>query len=555
MNMLNRFKLSKMLGMGFSLVIVISLMVAFFGRLQLVGLGNDIDRLSGTTLANMLLIQEVKAGFDANARLIRNIALSTDAEQIRQEKQFVDEQIARNTANLKKLEQQLDTEGTRALLQQFQDTRPPYLSAFLKAMALVQSTDPQQRLQGNAIILHEMQTAQDALFKVLDAMMASQQRDTNDIVSHAQHQAQSGSVIMLILALAAAVVAAIVAWLITRTLKNQLGGEPTYATSIAQRVAEGQLDVDIDIKPNDQRSLLAAMRHMSHNLSHIVGQVRESSEAIASGSSQIAAGSENLSQRTEEQAASLQQTAASMEQMSQAIRQNAHTVRSVTQLASEASETAKKGGDAVNNMVITMKEISDSSHKIRDIIGVIDGIAFQTNILALNAAVEAARAGEQGRGFAVVAGEVRSLAQRSASAAKEIAVLINTSVEKVEAGNRLVEETGSTIEELVHQASSVANLIGEIGTTTQEQESGISQIHDAVNQLDQVTQQNAALVEESASAAASLREQSSNLVTLMRHFHLPDTPPDRPALSAKEAPSTRLALAPAGDTHDNWEKF
>ncbi|MEI7124433.1 methyl-accepting chemotaxis protein [Pectobacterium versatile] len=555
MNMLNRIKLGKMLGMGFSLVIIISLMVAFFGRLQLVGLGNDINRLSGTTLANMLLIQEVKAGFDANARLIRNIAISTDPAQIKQEKQFVDEQIARNTANLKKLGQQLDTEGTSALLKQFQDTRPPYLAAFLKAMELVQSTDPQQRLQGNAIILNEMQTAQNALFKVLDAMMASQQQDTNEIVSGAQQDAQSGSVIMLILALAAAAMAAVVAWLITRTLKNQLGGEPLYATHVARQVADGDLAVDINIKPNDHSSLLATMRHMSHNLGDIVEQVRQSSEAIASGSSQIAAGSENLSQRTEEQAASLQQTAASMEQMSQAIRQNAHTVRSVTQLASQASETATKGGDAIGDMVITMKEISDSSHKIRDIISVIDGIAFQTNILALNAAVEAARAGEQGRGFAVVAGEVRSLAQRSASAAKEIAVLINTSVEKVEAGNRLVEDTGSTIDELVRQARSVADLISEIGTTTQEQESGISQIHDAVNQLDQVTQQNATLVEESANAATSLREQSSHLVTLMNHFHLRGTPTTRPAPMAKKTQPTRLALAPVGNAQDNWEKF
>lgn len=555
MNMLNRIKLGKMLGMGFSLVIIISLMVAFFGRLQLVGLGNDINRLSGTTLANMLLIQEVKAGFDANARLIRNIAISTDPEQIRQEKQFVDEQIARNTANLKKLGQQLDTEGTSALLKQFQDTRPPYLAAFLKAIKLVQSTDPEQRLQGNAIILNEMQPAQNALFKVLDAMMASQQQDTNEIVSNAQRGAQSGSVIMLILALTAAAMAAIVAWLITRTLKNQLGGEPLYATHVARQVADGDLAVDIHIKPDDHSSLLATMRHMSNNLGDIVEQVRQSSEAIASGSSQIAAGSENLSQRTEEQAASLQQTAASMEQMSQAIRQNAHTVRSVTQLASQASKTATKGGEAIGDMVTTMKEISDSSHKIRDIISVIDGIAFQTNILALNAAVEAARAGEQGRGFAVVAGEVRSLAQRSASAAKEIAVLINTSVEKVEAGNRLVEDTGSTIDELVRQARSVADLISEIGTTTQEQESGISQIHDAVNQLDQVTQQNATLVEESANAATNLREQSSHLVTLMNHFHLRGTPAARPAPMAKKTQPTRLALAPVGNTQDNWEKF
>ncbi|NPE61446.1 methyl-accepting chemotaxis protein, partial [Dickeya dadantii] len=238
----------------------------------------------------------------------------------------------------------------------------------------------------------------------------------------------------------------------------------------------------------------------------------------ATGSQQIAMGNADLSQRTEEQAASLQQTAASMEQISQTIRQNGETVREAAQLATTASDTAAKGSEVVSNVIRTMSDITASSRKIGDIISVIDSIAFQTNILALNAAVEAARAGEQGRGFAVVAGEVRSLAQRSASAAREIKELITESMEKVESGSQLVGHAGTTMDDIVTQARHVADLIKEIGVTTTEQESGISQINLAVNQLDQVTQQNAALVEQSASAADSLSDQARHLVQLMNVF-------------------------------------
>ncbi|MGM3173753.1 methyl-accepting chemotaxis protein [Dickeya lacustris] len=560
MNALKKMKLGSMLSAGFALVIVIGLLVATFGRIQLLNLGDDIDHLSQTTLTNMILIQEAKTGFDTNSRLVRNIALSNDVGRITSEKQQIDRQIARNTEVLKQLSERLDTPETRDQLNQLTLARPAYLQAFNKAVALGMSADQNQRSQARELILNDMQTAQDGVFKALDNMLDFQKKVTMNVVSSSMQDARADGSVMLALALVAGVLGALTAWLITRTVKGQLGGEPAYAATVAQNIADGHLSFQVELQAGDQHSVLAAMNAMRQKLEQIVSQVRQSSESIATGASEIAAGSTDLSQRTEEQAASLQQTAASMEQMSQTIRQNGDTVKTAAELAQSASATAAKGGEAVNNIVRTMEEISSSSHKISDIIGVIDGIAFQTNILALNAAVEAARAGEQGRGFAVVAGEVRSLAQRSASAAKEIKELINTSVEKVETGSTLVDEAGETINELVRQARRVADLIGEIGVTTHEQGSGISQINDAINQLDQVTQQNAALVEESASAADSLSDQAVRLVELMSIFKIRHAGNDFSSLSSRptsaaQKPTSAPKLALASGNNNDWEQF
>ncbi|ACS87615.1 methyl-accepting chemotaxis protein [Musicola paradisiaca] len=555
MSVLNRMKLGAMLGAGFLLVIIISFLVAVFGRGQLVRLGDDIEELSNITLTNMILIQEAKTGFDTNARLVLNIGLSDNPERIQHEKQQIDRQIARNTEVLKELGTRLSVPETKHLLEQLTQARPAYLSAFNKAVEYGMSNQPELRTQARDIMLNEMQRAQKGVFQALDGMMEVQKKNTLSVVENSMHKARSDGAVMLILALSAALTGALTAWFITRIIKNQLGGEPVYAAAVAQEIANGNLSVNVELRPGDATSVLAAMNNMRENLSRIVSQVRDSSESISTGAGEIAAGSTDLSQRTEEQAASLQQTAASMEQMSQALHHNGETVRAVTQLAQSASLTAAKGGEAVNNIVRTMQDISSSSSKIGDIIGVIDGIAFQTNILALNAAVEAARAGEQGRGFAVVAGEVRSLAQRSASAAKEIKTLIDDSVNKVETGSHLVTEAGTTIDELVGQARQVATLIGDIGVTTQEQESGITQINDAVNQLDQVTQQNAALVEESASAADSLSDQAAKLVELMSSFKIQNLASPRVAQPTQRNPlANKLALA-TNTRNTNWEQF
>jgi methyl-accepting chemotaxis protein len=304
-------------------------------------------------------------------------------------------------------------------------------------------------------------------------------------------------------------------------LVRAIAGGIAQAAAVARTVAAGDLGSRIDVSRHDEiGQLLAALKTMNDGLAGIVGEVRSASDSIAIGSGQIATGNADLSQRTEEQASNLQQTASAMEQLTATVRQNAETARRASELAGQASAAAAEGGAVVERVVATMDGISDSSRRIAEIIGTIDGIAFQTNILALNAAVEAARAGEQGRGFAVVAGEVRSLAQRSASAAREIKSLIGESVGKVEDGTRLVADAGRAIAGVVAQVRGMDTLIGEISVASDEQSTGLGQVGDAVAQLDQVTQQNAALVEESAAAAHSLRAQADGLTRAVASFRL-----------------------------------
>jgi methyl-accepting chemotaxis protein len=310
------------------------------------------------------------------------------------------------------------------------------------------------------------------------------------------------------------------AWLISRGLVGQLGGEPAQAVQVARAVAAGDLTTAIRLRPGDQGSLMACLSAMQDGLAAAVRQVRDGSEHVATSSSQIASGNQDLSGRTEQQASALQQTAATMEQLGTTVRHNADSARQANELAQGAASVATRGGAVVGQVVDTMRGIQESSRKIADIIAVIDGIAFQTNILALNAAVEAARAGEQGRGFAVVAGEVRNLAQRSAEAAKEIKSLISTSVDRVEQGTSLVDQAGQTMQEIVGAIGRVSSIVGEISSASVEQSSGVNQVSQAVTQMDQATQQNAALVEQSAAAAESLKQQAQQLVQAVAVFRL-----------------------------------
>ena len=326
--------------------------------------------------------------------------------------------------------------------------------------------------------------------------------------------------LMMIMCLGALLVGAVVATLITRSITKALGGEPSRASAIARSIASGDLSVVINLDPRDQTSVLSAMKEMRDSLVSIVGRVRSTTESISTGSSEIASGNLDLSSRTEQQASSLEKTASSMEELTATVKQNADNAKQANQLAVTASGVAVKGGEVVAQVVDTMGSINDSAKKIVDIIAVIDGIAFQTNILALNAAVEAARAGEQGRGFAVVASEVRSLAQRSAAAAKEIKTLIGDSVNKVDAGSKLVAEAGSTMGEIVDSVKRVTDIMAEIMAASQEQSIGIEQVNQAIGQMDQVTQQNAALVEEAAAAAESMQEQAGQLAQTVAVFKL-----------------------------------
>jgi methyl-accepting chemotaxis protein len=335
-------------------------------------------------------------------------------------------------------------------------------------------------------------------------------------------RALSGSFFTWMLVLCAVAIAAGVAsaWFIGRGLLRQLGGQPDYAAGIVTSIAAGDLSVPIVTAKDDRTSLLFAMKGMRDSLVEIVAQVRAGTQTIATASTEIAAGNMDLSSRTERQAGTLEETASSMEELTSTVRQNADNARQANVLAESASEVAVRGGAVVAQVVETMASINESSTKIVDIIGVIDGIAFQTNILALNAAVEAARAGEQGRGFAVVATEVRSLAQRSASAASEIKALIGSSVERVEAGARLVDEAGTTMEEIVTSVKRVTDIMAEISHASQEQSTGIESVNRAVGEMDEATQQNAALVEQATSAAASLQNEAQTLASVVSVFKL-----------------------------------
>ena len=378
-------------------------------------------------------------------------------------------------------------------------------------------------------------------------------------------RAVSQSFLLWMLVLCAIAIAAgtLAAWVISRGLLRQLGGEPGYAAAIVGSIAAGDLAVAIDTRPGDKSSLLFAMQGMRNSLVDIVSQVRTGTATINTASAEIAAGNVDLSARTESQAGSLEETASSMEELTGTVRQNADNARQANVLAMSASEVAVKGGAVVAQVVDTMASINESSKKIVDIIGVIDSIAFQTNILALNAAVEAARAGEQGRGFAVVASEVRNLAQRSAAAAQEIKTLIGSSVERVDMGARLVDQAGSTMQDIVTSVKRVTDIMAEIALASQEQTAGIESVNQAIGQMDEATQQNAALVEQAGAAAMSLGDEAAALSRVVSIFKLGDAEPTASASGAAlrrpaQGPRARKQPAQLGSAkqqHDEWETF
>lgn len=365
---------------------------------------------------------------------------------------------------------------------------------------------------------NQFSAAIDAQFAMNVAALAELESMLNQRVARLSTVATTLSAGVLLLA----VLAAAAGVLISRAILKQLGGEPDYAAVIAGQIASGDLSTVISLKARDQGSLLFAMQSMRDHLANIVGNVRAGTETIATASGQIAAGNLDLSARTESQASSLQQTAAAMDQLTATVKQNADSALHANQLAASATAVALKGGDVVARVVDTMRDINVSSGKISDIIGVIDGIAFQTNILALNAAVEAARAGEQGRGFAVVASEVRNLAQRSAAAAKEIKYLIIDSVDKVDSGSKLVGQAGITMQEVVTSIQNLADIVAEITAASHEQSQGIAEVNLAISQMDDATQQNSALVEQAAAASQSLQDQASHLEQVVSVFKLAD---------------------------------
>jgi methyl-accepting chemotaxis protein len=415
---------------------------------------------------------------------------------------------------LEKLGADVKSDAAKAALAKVTESRGKYVAQLDKFMALAAATKMDE---AKAVLLGEMRSVQRDYFAALDDMIKLQD-DHMDASAKNAHDAVASMKLMLMIAMAFALVAAVLMalWII-----RAITGPINQAVGIARAVADGDLSQQFEASGNNETALLLmALKDMQTSLSSVVANVRQGSEGVATASAEIASGNHDLSARTESQASALEQTAASMEQLSATVKQNADSARQANQLAASASTVAVKGGAVVAQVVDTMRGINDASRKIADIISVIDGIAFQTNILALNAAVEAARAGEQGRGFAVVASEVRSLAGRSAEAAKEIKSLINASVERVEQGTALVDQAGITMTEVVSSIKRVTDLMGEISAASNEQSLGVSQVGEAVMQMDQVTQQNAALVEEMAAAASGLQSQAQDLVKVVAVFNL-----------------------------------
>ncbi len=510
-------KIATRLGLGFALVIALGLLVALLGRWQLQSIGTQLLALSTQEMVKVEHATQTKDDVNEIARALRNTVLLHDGAAMQAEVQRIEAARTRVGGHMQALEQLLQRPENRQQLQQVLAQRVRYVAAVDKTLALALANQNEAAVQ---MLFGEARSVMLDYFKAIDALIVLQKALMAQAATQATADATRTGTSMLLLAALVLLLGAATTWIITRSITRALGGEPAYASAIAREIASGNLAVALQLRPGDDSSLLANMDTMRTALAQVVQRVRSSSESVASASTEIAQGNQDLSARTESQASALEETAASMEQLSSTVRHNADNAQQANQLAHSASQVAQQGGSVVAQVVTTMQGIRTASQRIADIIGVIDGIAFQTNILALNAAVEAARAGEQGRGFAVVASEVRSLAGRSAQAAREIKALIEDSSAQVQQGTQWVDSAGRTMAEVVASIARVTDIMGEISAASREQSQGVAQVGEAVMQMDQATQQNAALVEQMAAAASSLRHQSHDLVQAVAVFRL-----------------------------------
>jgi len=515
---LKNMKVATKLALSYSLLVALIAVIGTVCALRFQAINGRIGQILDNRYVKVQIATTIADAANSQARFVRNTVIAAkDADQTADAFKQLGINATATDEAVAHLEKLLNTPAGRELYDAMIASRATFYKDRDEVVRLVKAG---QYDDAAHTLLITMRPTQRAFFASVGAMIKYQSDQMTSEGRAARDEGRDAVLVTLVLAAFAVAAAGLMAVTITRGLSRQLGAEPGEVVAIASAIADGNLGVSVKTRDGDTTSILAAMRRMRERLAEVVGQVRLSSDSIATGSAEIATGNADLSQRTEEQASNLQQTAASMEQLAGSVRSNAETAGAANQLATQASAAAGRGGVAVNRVVETMHEIAASSRKIGDIIGVIDGIAFQTNILALNAAVEAARAGEQGRGFAVVASEVRSLAQRSAAAAKEIKSLIGASVDKVDIGARQVNDAGESMSDIVAQVQRVGQLISEMSGATVQQSAGIGQIGDAVNQLDQVTQQNAALVEESAAAAESLSQQAGRLAQIVSVFRL-----------------------------------
>ncbi|MCT6718733.1 methyl-accepting chemotaxis protein [Acidovorax sp. K2F] len=523
---MSNLKIGARLSLAFGLVLLITATIAATGVWRLAVLKEASSRIATVEMERNALAQEWKAAIDLNWVRASASLKATDAGYIQSLTADMATTSQRASEAQKKLEALVDDPTEKALMERVAVTRKAYVDARAKLLDRKKAGE-----DVFALVDSDLKPLATAYLQSLADVADNTHKQLDEFEGAILQDAVTSQWVLALAAMASLVLGALFALWTTRSIV----GPVQRAVYAADEISHGNLSVhipDLGESRNEMAHLLRSLNEMQQNLSRIVGHVRSGSENVATASSEIAQGNNDLSARTEQQASALQETAASMEQLNSTVRQNADNARQANQLAQSASTVAVHGGEVVSQVVDTMKGIHDSSSKIADIIGVIDGIAFQTNILALNAAVEAARAGEQGRGFAVVASEVRSLAGRSADAAKQIKTLINDSVERVAAGTTLVDQAGATMTEVVGSIKRVTDLMGEISAASSEQSQGVAQVGEAVTQMDQVTQQNAALVEEMAAAAASLNNQAQDLVSTVAFFKLSPAQAAQPAASA-----------------------
>jgi methyl-accepting chemotaxis protein len=511
---LSNMKIGARLALGFGIVIALLIAITIISNIQVGRLDNNIhqivkERYPATALSNTIQIQVNKIAID-----VRDIILSSDPEKTKLLADDLNAADQKMNASLKQAEDVAKSDDDKRYIKDAIAARDAYVPArdALLKLALAGNAD-----EAKSYLQSQFMPVQIRYFIALDAMFDYQGGLMEKAGVSATDDSQTANMTIDILTVITILLSALVALLVSRSITRPL----IEAVAIAKQVADGDLTAEVAVKSKDEiGELMTALKVMNGNLLDIVGQVRRGTETIAGASAEIATGNMDLSSRTEQQAGSLEETASAMEQLTSTVKQNADNARQANQLAVSASEVAIQGGSVVGKVIETMGSINVSSRKIVDIISVIDGIAFQTNILALNAAVEAARAGEQGRGFAVVASEVRSLAQRSASAAKEIKRLIDDSVEKVDTGSKLVEQAGATMQEVVASVRRVTDIVGEISAASREQSTGIDEVSRAITQIDETTQQNAALVEQAAAAAQSMQDQAARLMRVVSVFKL-----------------------------------
>lgn len=520
MNWFNRLTIRMKLILGFIVVALIAGIIGAVGVATTQRMHGMAEHLYEFELQGLYQVGRADAELRSAGRALRGVMLAqTEADRANAIRQL--QQHFRSLESIGKTAgQYFVTETGQREYAQMQRLVTSYEASANKVVEQIRQNYFGSQTKAMQILVQEARPAGDAAEKAIAEMLQRKLTNAESFNAAIHAEVQRAVIFAGILTLFGVILAVVLGILLARYISRRLGGEPAEVAGVAAAIAKGDLTVHINTEGIASDSIMANVAAMQASLRRLVGSVLESSRSIASGASQIAAGNTDLSQRTEEQAANLTETASAMEELAGTVKNNADVARQAAQRAMAASRSAENGGQVVDNVVQTMAGITESSKRIVDIISVIDSIAFQTNILALNAAVEAARAGEQGRGFAVVAGEVRSLAQKSAAAAKDIKELIDDSVEKINDGSKLVDEAGQTMDGIVAEVKQVTDLISEISAATSEQTSGISQVNDAVLQLSDVTQQNAALVEQSAAAADSLNDQAKRLVELVSVFRL-----------------------------------